>query len=125
MRAAVARAAETAALRGLITAGPFHAIPRRPALPRNRADVTSASLRKPEMPPPAGIDAPAARPRRRQFRPRPRRTDQAAAREFGFSATSAQLRAVLAARIDTLTAAGSLAVTGVLLIRPPPPPREP
>jgi hypothetical protein len=42
----------------------------------------------------------------------------ATARDFGFAATSAQLRAVIEARIDALTAAGVLALKDGLLVRP-------
>lgn len=117
MRAAVARAAETAALRGLITGGPFHTIAGRAAAPRNRAAVASASLRKPDMLPPAEIDALILALVDDNFGAGCDELVQAAAREFGFSATSSQLRATLAARIDALTLSGALTVSGALLMR--------
>jgi len=121
IRAAVARAADLAAGRGLITEGPFHAIPARDVVVRNRANVSSATLRKPEMLPPSEIDAAILAVVGENFGASRDELVQAVSRDFGFSATSAQLRSVLEGRVDHLVAGGALTLNGQLLVRAPQP----
>lgn len=117
IRAAVARATDLAASRGLITSGPFYLLPSQPVVVRDRSGVVSATLRKPEMLPPAEIDEALRTIVGENFGASRDELVQASSREFGFAATSAQLRSVLDARIDALLAGGDLEEKNDLLVR--------
>ena len=117
MKGAVVRAADTAFARGMISSGPFHAIPGRPVVVRNRAAVLSLTLRKPEFLPPSEIDALMLELVDGNFGASRDELVQTASRELGFASTSAQLRAGLLDRITDLIAAGALVENGSLLVR--------
>jgi very-short-patch-repair endonuclease len=118
IRAAVERAAGLAASRGLIVGGPFYSVPGQPVVVRDRAQVASKSLRRPEALPPAEIDAAALDIVAANYGAGRDELVLAVARDFGFAATSAQLRAVIDARIDALVASGELAAKDGILVRP-------
>ncbi len=118
IRAAVSRAAEVAASLGKIEGGPFYRIPGQPIVPRNRAEVSSVSLRAPEMLPPEEIDAALLKIVGDNFGAARDELVQAVSRAFGFAATSPQLRAVLENGVERLVTAGRLSVKDGLLVLP-------
>lgn len=115
VRAAVERATQTAAAQGLIEGGPFFTKPGQLIIVRDRAAVQSSTLRKAEMLPPVEIDAAAVRIVKANFGASRAELVQAISRCFGFSSTSAQLRAVLETGVDRLMAAGTLVPRGEVL----------
>lgn len=116
IRAAVERAVLTAAQQRLVEGGPFYAKPGHQVVVRHRTQVQSATLRKPEMLPPAEIDAAVVRIIKANYGASRAELVQALSRCFGFTSTSAQLRGVLEAGIDRLLAAGTLALQGEVLV---------
>jgi len=119
IRKAIRGAIDAAIGRGLIRGDGFYSLPDQPVVIRNRAQVASATLRKPEMLPPAEIDAALLGIVAENFGAARAELAPAAARSFGFAATSAQLRAVLESRIDNLVASGRLRVKDGLLVGEP------
>ena len=82
---------------------------------RDRSRVASASLRKPEMLPPAEIDAAVLKVVSDNYGAAKGDLIPAVARLFGFGSTSAALRTRIDERIDTLTSDGRLTQKGELL----------
>jgi very-short-patch-repair endonuclease len=117
IRAAVERAAVVAAQRGLIVGGPFYTAPDKVVLVRDRSQVGSNTLRKPEMLPPSEIEEAMLRVVDDNFGAGRDDLVHAVSRLFGYAATSAVLRQVLLEGTDRLTAAGALVVKGDLLVR--------
>jgi very-short-patch-repair endonuclease len=117
IRGAVERAAAAAARQGLIEGGPFYATPGQAIAARDRSAVASPSLRKPDALPPAEIDHALLAIVDANFGAGRDDLVRAAARAFGYAATSAQLWAVLHAGIDRLEAAGALTAKGDLIVR--------
>ncbi|EJL37362.1 Protein of unknown function (DUF3320) [Caulobacter sp. AP07] len=117
IRAAVASAASVATQRGLIQGGPFFVAPDKPVIVRDRSLVGSATLRKPEMLPPAEIDEALLRVVDDNFGAASGDLVQAVSRLFGYSATSAQLRGVLLEGVERLVGIGALVQKGELLVR--------
>lgn len=117
IRAAVERAAKAAAQHGSIVGGPFYSTPGQAAVTRDRAQVTSLSLRKPEALPPAEIDHTLLMIVEANFGAGRDDLVQAASRAFGFAATSAQLREVLQSGIVRLETSGALTAKGDLIVR--------
>ena len=118
IRGAVANAASLAFRRGFITGGPFYQFPDKPILVRDRSQVTSPTLRKPEMLPPAEIDEALIRIVDTNFGAARNELVMTASRGFGFAATSAQLRSTIDAGIDRLLATGLLVERDGFLVRP-------
>lgn len=118
IRAAVARAADIASARGIILGGPFYTLPDQPILVRNRAFVSSSSLRRPEVIPPAEIEAAAIAIVDENYGAGRDELIQAIARAFGFASTSAQLRSVIERRIDHMAGTGGLQLREGLFVRP-------
>lgn len=116
IRGAVERAVSVASRKGHVEGGPFYSAPGQQVSVRDRSQVQSATLRKPEMLPPSEIDHAAIEIVRANYGASRGELVQALSRTFGFASTSAQLRAVLEARIDSLIAAGKLAVQGEMLV---------
>ena len=83
---------------------------------RNRSQVQSASLRKPEMLPPAEIDEAALAIVKANFGASRTELIQALSRTFGFQSTSSQLRDVLGRQIDALLTSGRLSLQGEVLV---------
>jgi hypothetical protein len=110
-------AARVAARHGLIEGRPFYSIPGKVVTVRDRARVTSSTLRKPEFLPPAEIDKAILAIIDENFGAGRAELTQAVSRAFGFAATSTQLREVIELRIDALITKGHLEVKDDLLIR--------
>ena len=117
IRAAVERAVTAAVQHGLILGGPFYSAPDQAVVGRDRSMVTSLSLRKPEVLPPAEIDQVLLTIIDANYGAGRDDLVQAASRAFGFSATSAQLKDVLQAGIGRLEAAGVVTIRGGLIVR--------
>jgi very-short-patch-repair endonuclease len=116
IRAAVERAVLTAAQQRLVEGGPFYVKSGEPIRVRDRAQVQSSTLRKPEMLPPAEIEAAAFRIVKANYGASRAELVQALSRCFGFASTSAQLRGVLEGGIDRSLAAGTLSLQGEVLV---------
>jgi hypothetical protein len=106
-----------AAKRGLIEGGPFYRMPGKPILVRDRSGVVSTTLRRPEMLPPEEIDQALLQIIDDHFGAKPEELVQATSRAFGYSATSAQLRATISAGIERLVRAGAISEKDGFLIR--------
>ncbi|MDZ4364160.1 DUF3320 domain-containing protein [Brevundimonas sp.] len=117
IRAAVERAVTAAVQHGLILGGPFYAAPDQVVVGRDRSMVTSPSLRKPEVLPPAEIDQVLLTIIDANYGAGRDDLVQAASRAFGFSATSAQLKDVLQAGVARLEATGVVTIKGDLIVR--------
>ncbi len=117
IRAAVERGARVAAQRGLIEGGPFYSLPGKQVVVRDRGNVSSPSLRRPEVLPPAEIDQALLQTVDANFGAAEDELVHAASRMFGFAATSAQLRSVLIKGIEELVQAGALVRKDELLVR--------
>jgi very-short-patch-repair endonuclease len=118
IRGVIARAAEIATKQRMIEGGPFFLIPSRSIEVRDRSAVTSQSLRKPEMLPPAEIDLAIIKAVGENFGAQRHELIQAVSRSFGFAATSGQLRAVFEDSINRLLKADALALRDDLLVLP-------
>ncbi len=116
IRAAVERATSTALQRGMIAGGPFYTLPNPVVVVRDRSTVESATLRKPEMLPPAEIDKSLLDIVDANFGAGTDDLIQASARAFGYHATSASLRAALHAGIERLKASGALVEKAGMLV---------
>ncbi|HEY1605012.1 MAG TPA: DUF3320 domain-containing protein [Allosphingosinicella sp.] len=116
IRSAVEHATRIALQRGLIDGGPFYTMPGRQIIVRDRSQVGSPSLRKPEMLPPSEIKQAAAEIVTANYGAGNDDLIQAVSRVFGFAATSAQLRAVISGAISEMKADGSLLPQGDILI---------
>ncbi len=118
IRAAVSRGTEVAASLGKIEGGPFYCRPGQSIIVRNRADVASISLRKPDMLPPEEIDTALLKIVGDNFGAAQDELIHAASRAFGFASTSAQLRSVFDDRISHLLAADKLKSKDGLIVHP-------
>ena len=116
IRAAVERALTVATGQRLIEGGPFYSAPGGQVRIRNRSQVVSTSLRKPEMLPPAEIERAATEIVNTNYGAAPDDLVQAISRAFGFASTSAQLRVAISDVIETMKARGILSLKGDMLI---------
>ena len=82
---------------------------------RDRAQVGSASLRRPEALPPAEIDAALKAIVERNYGATRDQLVMAVSRALGFASTSVQLKSVLGVGIDRLLASGALVERSGLL----------
>lgn len=96
--------------------GPFLTIPDTVPEARDRSEVISASLRRPEMLPPAEIRAAALDIVRRNFGATLDQVIQAIARALGFKSTSSQLRSIIRAVVCATVAEGMLVDQAGLLV---------
>jgi very-short-patch-repair endonuclease len=117
IRSAVERATSINVQRGLIGGGPFYALPNQVVIVRNRSAVGSATLRKPEMLPPAEIHKGLLDIVDANFGAGHDDLVQASARAFGYLSTSSQLRATLSAGVESLKANGALVEKAGILVR--------
>jgi very-short-patch-repair endonuclease len=117
IRKAVHLALKTATKKGLISNGPFFACPGTQPRIRNRSNVNSPGLRKPEYLPPIEIEAALLSIVDQHFGASRDELVQATSRLLGFSATSAQLREVITQSVDRLLQAMVLEDQGGLLNR--------
>lgn len=118
IRSRVATAISIAEQRGYIEGRPFFTIPGSEIVVRDRANVGSGTLRRPDMLPPAEIDKAMLEIVAANYGAGEQDLIQAAAREFGFASTSAQLRAVLAEGIKRLVDSGALVRRNDILVLP-------
>ncbi|WP_035639296.1 DUF3320 domain-containing protein [Bradyrhizobium sp. ORS 375] len=118
IRDAVKAALNAAAAKGQIAGGPFFVVPGQTIVVRNREDVQSTTLRKPEMLPPEEIKAAIMQVVEQNFGAEQDQLIQAVARLFGFGATSAQLREAVQSSLEDLLDAGRLRREGELLTKP-------
>jgi hypothetical protein len=118
IRAAVERAVSVAVRSNLAEGGPFYTKPGLPVSVRDRSVVKSATLRKPEMLPPAEVEKAILGIVEANYGAARDELVQSTSRVLGFSATSAQLRIVLSAGIDRLLQAGALVMKGDMLAAP-------
>lgn len=117
IRAAVERAVAVAAQQGLIRGVSFYSVPEKAVAVRDRSQVASNTLRKPEMLPPDEIDEAMLRVVDENFGAGRDDLVQAVSRLFGYAATSAQLRQVLLEGVQRLISCGALIEKGDLLVR--------
>jgi very-short-patch-repair endonuclease len=117
IRSAVERATSLGVRRGLIEGGPFFTLPNQSVIVRDRSAVGSATLRKPEMLPPAEIDKSLIEIVDANFGAGVDDLIQASARAFGFLSTSGQLRATLGAGVERLKANRTLEDKAGTLVR--------
>jgi hypothetical protein len=95
--------------RQLVHEGPFYTMPDQAGVPvRNRQDVTSTTLRRPEMLPPAEIRAGLLMAVEAHVGVLPEDAMMLTARMLGFAATSGQLKEVIGGELQSLIAAGTL-----------------
>lgn len=119
IRAAVVSAVSLAAGSGeIVAAGDFWSRRYGVVQVRDRAQVGSASLRRPEALPPSEIDAALTAIVQRNYGATRDQLLLAASRAFGFASTSAQLKVVLGAGVDRLLVGGSFVERSGLLTRP-------
>ncbi|MEJ1968691.1 MAG: DUF3320 domain-containing protein [Rhizomicrobium sp.] len=108
IRSTVERAVGIACRQGLLKGEEFLAYPGREARIRDRSEVASLSLRRPEHLPPAEIDQAIMKLVAVNFGAGRDSLLIGTSRLFGFAAMSAQLRAALEARLEVLLCDGKL-----------------
>ena len=108
IRAAVERAALAASEQGVVQGGPFYIAPERKVVVRDRSAVNSVTLRKPDMLPPAEVRQAIVDVIRANYGAGRLDLVQSVSREFGFVATSAQLRAAIESMVDQMITGGDL-----------------
>nr|WP_246740009.1 DUF3320 domain-containing protein [Bradyrhizobium aeschynomenes] len=118
IRDAVRAALNAAVAKGQIAGGPFYTVPSQPIVVRNREEVQSSTLRKPEMLPPEEIKTAILQVVEQNFGAEEDQLIQAVVRLFGFGSTSAQLREVVQDCLKDLLEAGRLRRDGELLSKP-------
>ncbi len=111
VREAVQNGIAVAQSQQLIEGDIFYIKPGTVVQIRNRASVTSVSLRRPEMLPPEEVKAAIVTLVRDNFGAEPDALAQQVSRALGFAATSAQLRSLVDECIEELRAAGEIYLT--------------
>jgi len=102
IRDAVRAAIKAAKRNGDIAGGPFYLVPGQAVVVRNRSDVASNTLRKPEILPHEEVRVAIAEVVEENYGAERDQLVQAVARLFGFSSTSAQLREVVETALTDL-----------------------
>jgi very-short-patch-repair endonuclease len=129
IRDAIRRAVDTSIRMGRIVAeGEFFSTPGADIVVRDRGEAASPTLRRPDMLPPAEIEAALVDVVSRNFGATEDQAIQAVSRAFGFKATSTQLRDVLGVVVERALEKGVLARRDTLIeVGPnaPQPKREP
>jgi very-short-patch-repair endonuclease len=115
IRTGVAKALSVAKAEGKLAGEPFWRLPDGTVQVRDRSSVGSASLRQPELLPPAEIDQAIIEAISRSVAVDNEEVARGVAEALGFSATSAQLRAVVGERARRLVAAATITETHGLL----------
>ncbi len=119
IRPAVQRGIDSALLAGAIVAkGEFLNLPGSVSMVRDRSEVRSPSLRRPEMLPPSEIKVAAASFVEMNMGATDEEAITGISRLFGFKATSAQLREVLESAVLEAVTEGLLVRQGNLLRKP-------
>jgi very-short-patch-repair endonuclease len=117
IQAAVERGADIGVQRGrLVREGEFLSMPGQPIPVRDRGDVSSPSLRKPDALPPRELEAAVLQVARTGLGASVDEIAAAAPRLLGFKAVSAQLRGLVTAAVTRLESAGLLAREAGLLM---------
>lgn len=117
IRAAVLRAIDVAGQRGFIKGANFYTTLNQKIVVRDRSLVESTSLRKPEALPPIEMHEAILKIVDENFGAGRDELILAVSRAFGYSSTSAQLKAAIASEIDELVKASQLSIKGDLLLR--------
>jgi very-short-patch-repair endonuclease/phenylpyruvate tautomerase PptA (4-oxalocrotonate tautomerase family) len=120
IREAVQAAIKAAKRKGDIAGGPFYLVPDQAVVVRNRSDVESNTLRKPEILPPEEVRVAIAEVVEGNYGAERDQLVQAVARLFGFGSTSAQLREVVETALTDLLDTGHLRLDGRLVTRAQP-----
>lgn len=120
IRDAVQAAIKAANGSGYITDGPFYVVPGQTVIVRDRSEVDSNTLRKPENLPPEEVRAAIDQVVEENYGAEQDQLVQAVARLFGFASTSAQLREVVENALADLLGSGRLRIDGRLVTRPQP-----
>jgi hypothetical protein len=115
IKSSVERALAVAKAEGKVTGEAFWIAPSGIVQVRDRSSVTSSTLRQPEFLPPAEIDIAIAEAISRSVAISAEEVARSVSEAFGFSATSAQLKAVVGDRIHHLVAASTITTVGGLL----------
>ena len=119
IQTAVEKAVAVAKNKGRIERkGDFLQAPGALVVPRDRSKVASPSLRRLEMLPPDEVDAAVVSVLRESFGATQDELVQTCSRNFGYAATSTQLRSTISRRIADLTQQGSIILKGKLLVLP-------
>jgi very-short-patch-repair endonuclease len=116
IRNAVEKAAKVATGRSLVCENDFYSVPSQEVSIRDRSQVRSPTLRKPEMLPPAEIDKAILEIVTENYGATQAQLIQAVSRALGFSATSSQLKEVIAYRISSNVVTGKLVAKDDLLL---------
>ena len=120
IRDAVQAAIKAAKGSGYIAGGPFYIVPEQTIIVRDRSEVDSSTLRRPENMPPEEIKLAIGRVVEENYGAEQDQLVQAVARLFGFGSTSAQLRDVIESVLADLLDCGRLRMDGRLVTRPQP-----
>jgi very-short-patch-repair endonuclease len=117
IQAAVERAAAAAEQQGaVLREGSFLSVPSSPVRVRDRSIVASASLRKPEMLPPAEIQSSISQILEDNLGATEEELVSAVLRAFGFKAASTSLRDVVTRQINALVLRESISRSGDLIV---------
>lgn len=119
IRDAVLAAMTAAKQNGDVVGGPFYSLPGQQAVVRDRSQIDSNTLRKPEYLPPEEVKLAIGQVVVENFGAEQDQLIQAVARLFGFGSTSAQLREVVEAALAELLASGQLRLDGRMISRVP------
>lgn len=117
IRDAVLAAVRAAKRKGDIVGGPFYSVPGQEVVVRDRSEIESNTLRKPENLPPEEVKVAIGRVVAENFGAEQDQLIQAVARLFGFGATSTQLREVVETALGDLLDSGQLRLDGRLISR--------
>jgi very-short-patch-repair endonuclease len=120
IKEAVKAAIKAAKRKGEIVGGPFYHVLDQVVVVRNRSDVESNTLRKPELLPPDEVKVAIIDVIKENYGAERGQLVQAVARLFGFSSTSAQLREVVEMALADLLESGHLRLDGRLVTRAQP-----
>ena len=117
IRDTVQAAIRAAEQEGEIAGGPFYSLPGREVLVRDRSEVESNGLRKPEYLPPDEIKLAIMKIVSENFGAEQGQLVQVVARLFGFGSTSAQLREVVESALADIVKLGELRLDGKLIVK--------
>jgi very-short-patch-repair endonuclease len=117
IRDAVLTAVRAAKRKGDVVGGPFYSLPDQQVVVKDRSDIESNTLRKPEYLPPQEVKLAISQVIAENFGAEQDELVQAVARLFGFGSTSAQLREVVEAAVADLLDSGQLRLDGRMISR--------
>jgi hypothetical protein len=117
IRDAVHAAIKAAKQNGYLVGGPFYVTPEQTVIVRDRSEVDSGTLRKPENLPPEEIKIAIGQVVEQNYGAERDQLVPAVARLFGFGSTSAPLREVVERALADLLDSGRLRIEGQLVMR--------